>query len=279
MILPKFALNRIANNIEHIGTPNCIILKLIEKISMNDYDASDLARLISYDNTVSAQVLKIANSARFFRGNPVNTINDAVVVMGSSNLKSMLLAIEFIGVFHGRGASKRFDDYEFWKHSLAGAQISSYYAKHVRMDNPECFYISALIRNIGLLAIRQFMPEEFEIILNMVENEKIPFENAFQAILGETIRQVGYIICSGWQIPEMIIGAMNDRGDACCQTCLSVTQKKAMTFADDLLHITQFALWNRYYMPENVDFSNIPCEIIFKESTEMVNSIFTEFHR
>jgi len=102
---------------------------------------------------------------------PIKTIKHAVTHLGLANIKSIIFAIEILGTFKGRLASDKFSDVDFWKHSIAGGIIAS--------NTPglwECGFrlglFGRLLRNLGVLAIRQFMPGEFDKILELIDQEK-----------------------------------------------------------------------------------------------------------
>jgi HD-like signal output (HDOD) protein len=278
MILNENAFQQIVWNIEHIGTPHSVSLKLLEKTSNPDYTASDLADIISQEPTVAAQILKIANSVHFSRMEPVKTIKQAVIKLGSSNIRSILFSIEMFGVFRGNCSSERFKEPEFWKHSVAGAIIASKYAQFDKsITDSDIVYAAALIRNIGVLAMRQYIPGEFEQMLTVQSTEGFPFEFVSKAIIGVSHRHVAYMIGLRWSLPRSIIEAIDDRINPYEQSRESSEIRKAIVFADDLLQVTKFGVWDQFYMPGNVDFHDVPCEEIFNEASTIVSKMFEEY--
>lgn len=92
MKLNREAFQQILFNIEHIGSPEKVSLKLLQKTSNPDYSTDDVSEIISKEPTISAQILKIANSVHFSRLEPVKTIKQAVIKLGLSNIKSILFS-------------------------------------------------------------------------------------------------------------------------------------------------------------------------------------------
>jgi HD-like signal output (HDOD) protein len=276
MLINEESLQQIIYNIEHIGTPQGISFKLIQKTSGDEYNAEDLAGLLSQDPTICAQILKVSNSALFSRGMPIKTIKHAVTHLGLANIKSIIFAIEILGTFKGHLVSEKFNDMDFWKHSIAGGIIASKYARTLGMQDLDLVYLAAILRNLGVLAIRQFMPGEFDKILELIDQEKTSFENACKAVLNATHREITYLIGQRWNLPLVIIDAINDRVNSFEIGEEALRIRKAITFADDLLHISKFCLWDPYFMILTVDFRGIPCEEYIKEASETVDSIYAQ---
>ncbi|HAJ80725.1 MAG TPA: hypothetical protein DCO75_13250 [Fibrobacteres bacterium] len=276
MLTTDECLRQIIFNIEHIGTPKGISFKLIQKTSGDAYDAEDLANLLLQEPTICAQILKVSNSALFSRGQPIKTIKHAVTQLGLANIKSIIFAIEILGEFKWRFSSEKFNEVDFWKHSIAGGIIASKYARTSGMYDPDLFYIAAILRNLGVLAIRQFMPNEFSHILSLMEQAQTSFGIASKAILNATHREIIYMIGLRWNLPSVIINAINDGVNPKKIGNVSMEIRKAIAFADDILHVSGFCVWDRFFMISKVDYHGIPCEEYIKDASETVESIYRQ---
>jgi len=274
--MSEFSKNRILSNLEHVGTPNNVALKLVEKSADPDFSIEDLCSLVSHDQTVCSVVLKAANTVHFARGQRIKTVQHAVAQLGIANVKSLLFAIEVFGIFKGEGENELFNEKDFWKYSIAGAHVASKYASFNKFKDPETHYVSALFQNIGILALRQYAPIEFNSILLIVNSKDVSFQHASRAILGFSHRHLSHLIGLRWNLPSIIVEAINDPDyfQASSEEVREV--QKSIAFADDLLHVTNFCVWDKYYSPGNVELSGIPCEEMFKDTEEVVEGIFQE---
>jgi HD-like signal output (HDOD) protein len=269
-------LQQIIFNMEHIGSPRGISFKLIQKTSGDAYNAEDLAGLLSQDPTICAQILKVANSAFFSPGRPIKTIKHAVTHLGLANIKNIIFAIEILGVFKGRLASETFNATDFWKHSIAGGIIASNYAKVLGSNESDLFYITAILRNLGVLALRQFMPEAFDKILSLVRRDQIPFEAACKAIVNASHREITSMIGLSWNLPAVIVDAINDRVNPFEISKEASDIRKAIAFADDLLHDFNFGVWDPYYKKSHIVFQDIPREDYIKNAATMIDAIHAQ---
>ncbi len=277
MINNGITLQKIILNIEHIGTPHNIVFKLLEKSDKVNIGIDQIASDISQDATVSALVLKTANSVHFTRGQRIKSIKQAVIHLGIDNIKKLLFAVEMLGVFKGNCASDKFSEIDFWKHTLAGAILASKYASFIKTCPADIAYAAALMRDIGILAIRQFTPDEFDRILLHKDAERLPVYNLFKSILGISHREIGYMIGLRWNLPSIIIEPIKDATNKFETTDEIEAVRASILFADELLHVTNYCLWDVNYLPGNFDFHGIPCEEMLKETRALVDKMILEF--
>jgi HD-like signal output (HDOD) protein len=270
-------LQQVFSNIEHIGTPRGVSLKLLEKADSSDFDVDEMASMVSRDATIAALILKTANSVHFSRGNRISTIKHAIVHLGAYNVKRLLFAVEMMGIFHGCGSTKDFPEMQFWSHTLAGAHLASKYAALKKSCDPAIAYVAGLLRNIGVLAIRQYAPREFERMVLLQAVEKTSFEQLSEFVLGISHRELGYMIGLRWNLPGTIVDAIRNSVDVSTMTSEVDAVREAIFFADELLHVANFCLWDLYYMPGNFDFHAIPAESMLNETKDLVETIMGEF--
>jgi HD-like signal output (HDOD) protein len=270
------ALQQIIWNIEHIGTPHNVSLRLLEK-SASEIDIDEMTTLISQDATVSALILKTANSVHFSRGQRIKTIKNAIMHLGIENIKKLLFAVEMIGVFKGRCAAENFSEIDFWKHTLAGAILASKYTVFKKSCDPDVAYAAALLRDIGILAVRQFAPEEFEKMVLRQKTEASSFKSLTKTFLGVSYREISYMVGLSWNLPRPIIESIKDRATTSEMNSEISAIREGILFADELLHVTKYCIWDLYYLPGNFDFHDIPCEEMHAEASETVEKIIQEF--
>jgi len=82
--------------------------KVAQLLSKPDYSVAEIANVIKLDPSITANILKMANSVYFGTRQKISTINDAVVHLGQKNL---LRAIQTAGVskYYKKGAGGYYD--------------------------------------------------------------------------------------------------------------------------------------------------------------------------
>jgi len=274
----NISLQKIILNIEHLGTPHKVSLKLLEK-SSKDIEIDEIASDIGKDATVSALILKAANSVHFSRRQRFKTIKTAVVHIGIENIKKLLFAVEMLGIFKANCYSSTFSETDFWKHTLAGAFLASQYSTFKKTFDPDLAYVAALLRNIGVLAIRHFTPDDFENILKLQIGKHSSFNKVSEAVLGTSYKEIGYMIGLRWNLPRAIIESIKETVNPHEITAEIMAIRESILFADELLHVTKYCVWDVNYLPGNIDFHGIPCEEMLNETEDTVEKMMEEFWR
>jgi two-component system cell cycle response regulator len=244
-----FFRNQIIQNIEHIGTSPELSIKILQAVERTDINMNDVVKIILEEPTVCAQILKVANSAYYYRGERINNMTGAVVHLGLENVRRILLAIELIGVFKANSVLTFFNEINFWKHSVAGALLASELSSTAAKNDTESAYLCGLLRNVGVLAIRQFLPKEFFQIYEMIGKKNVPFKNASKETIGIDHREITHLLCMRWNLPDKIIRVLSEleKNEEERETVSDVTS--AIDLADAILSIKGINEWDPFYKP------------------------------
>jgi HD-like signal output (HDOD) protein len=119
-----------------------------------------VANVIRLDPSITANILKMANSAYFGSAHPIGTIQDAVMYLGQKNL---LLAIQTAGIskYYKKGASGYFDKAtDLWEHSVAVALMSQILSKAITGEEDTTLYTAALLHDVGKIILGEFVRDE-----------------------------------------------------------------------------------------------------------------------
>ena len=82
-------IRRITESIIGLPTLPTVVSKMIELVDNPRTSAGSLARLISTDQSLTAKILKLANSAYYGFPREISTVNKAIVVMGFNAVRDM----------------------------------------------------------------------------------------------------------------------------------------------------------------------------------------------
>ena len=126
--------------------------------AVNDPDASldSIARIIAQDPTLSANLLRIANSA-FHRVStrPVESIERAVTLLGLDGLRPVIAAALIQPVMRtGEGAFGRLPSL-IWEHTLLSAAAAADHARRVEHDDAFAAQLLGLLQGLGSIIVVQ----------------------------------------------------------------------------------------------------------------------------
>lgn len=180
-----------------------IYQRLDEAINDPYSDLSKIGAILSEDSSLSARLLRLANSAMFSFPSKVETVSRAVTIIGTKQLRDLVLATSVISVF--RNIPQEYVSMEsFWRHSIATGIASRVIATYRREANVERFYVLGLLHDIGRLVMYLQIPEVANRAIELSAQELIPLYRAERELLDFDHTAVGYELLQKWKLPASL---------------------------------------------------------------------------
>jgi HD-like signal output (HDOD) protein len=195
--------------IANLPTLPHIAARLMRTVNSSTASADTVANLVSQDISLSAKVLRLANSAFYGIPRSVNTINNAVIILGFKIIQTMVLSLTVFDMFAetDKKSAAPFDRDAFWDHSLRCAVIARLLA-HKRKRNyaldPEEAFCAGLLHDIGKVVMEQYLNTDFHKALYYAKANNIPIFEAEKEVLGYTHCDVASWLTGTWSLPEEI---------------------------------------------------------------------------
>ena len=83
-------LQQILSKAHSLPTPKETYFKLSELFQSQNFDLIDVSKLVIQDVAISAKVMQFVNSAAFYRGQRVESIFEAVSILGVETVRSIV---------------------------------------------------------------------------------------------------------------------------------------------------------------------------------------------
>ncbi len=166
-------------------------------------DPSDIAKLVKMDMSLSASVLKLANSVAFGYSGKVSSVVEAINRVGVSKMRDMVLSLSLVQQFK---ELEGIDFAQFWKHSLAVALASEAIERHStgKKMNKDHTYSAGLLHKIGIVLLAQNFPEEYQKVLHEVEKDEKDLWELEKEILGVSHNEASHYVFDNWQFPQEV---------------------------------------------------------------------------
>ena len=180
-------------------------LELRAAIDSETTDIEDIAKLLTRDPVMCAKTLKLANSAYFSSGRSVETIDDAIHIIGTDVLATIAMSVYVLDVFFGID-SDLVDMKKFWKQSIRMGISAGRVAKFCLSSNQytDRFFIASMLSRIGKLVLYIESPEIASEVIKQAEEEHVPKFFVEEKILGFTHAAVSYELLKLWGLPPTI---------------------------------------------------------------------------
>ncbi len=195
------SLDHIFNKLKQLPTMPELLHELMHDFADENAKIEDISRKIEMDQSISARVLKMANSVIYSRGVPITSIDQAVIRIGFKQVSSLVVATALNNSFK---TPKSFDKKKFWLDTFQVACIARELAKDSPKIEGDTAFTSALIHNIGELIIHQCFPLQSDLIAAAVKKGEMKID-AQREILGYDYSQIGAELVRRWKLPEFFV--------------------------------------------------------------------------
>ena len=168
----------------------------------SEIDVNRIAQTISYDKSLTAQCLRMANSALFRQRGDVATVREAVLALGFWRIRDLAFSCSLPLLFAslGSGMGKEV----FWRHGLGTALVSQNLAQMLGAVKHEQAYLCGLLHDISILVNALLFPGEFRDVLKEATRGRNSVDEVERRILGFTHAESGRILAELWRLPVEI---------------------------------------------------------------------------
>ncbi|MCX5846830.1 MAG: HDOD domain-containing protein [Deltaproteobacteria bacterium] len=193
--------DEILKSIKNIPAFPAVALKVMTLIDDPDFSLMDVVDVIKYDQAVTANILRICNSAYFGLRYKVETVRDAVMRLGQQNV---VRAVQVSGVskFYKNAKGYGLEADKLWEHSVGVALMSQILSRRIFHCEDARLYTTSLLHDIGKVVMGEFVDKSFQNIYNLVSDKGISFLEAEEEVLGINHAELGGKIASHWNFPE-----------------------------------------------------------------------------
>ncbi|MEX0775536.1 MAG: HDOD domain-containing protein [Phycisphaeraceae bacterium] len=209
----------ILRQIDSLPTLPAVATRLLVLTIDDDSHASEVVELISSDAALTSRILSLARRAdKGIRGE-INTVHNAVVMLGFNAVRNAVLSIKVFEMFRNRGGlsedppgageappSMELDRMAFWRHCLAVAIASEQLAALADTPevNPSEAFVCGLMHDVGKLALDFVLPKSFGRVVELVEINQGNITEYERRIIGIDHHTAGKRLAEQWQLSHMV---------------------------------------------------------------------------
>ncbi|MBU1701700.1 MAG: HDOD domain-containing protein [Candidatus Eisenbacteria bacterium] len=178
--------------------------------NMEDIAVADLVKVVSTDPGLTSKVLATCNSPFFGLRNQVRTLSQAVVLLGVTAVRNLIL-LHSLPV-HGR-SKPSFEETSMWMHSMGAALAARHLAQRSKQADPEEAFLAGLLHDVGRLILSLTMGERYLTVFRSIYNKEGASIVLEQDAFGFNHAEVGELITRRWEFPEDLAGAVGRHHD------------------------------------------------------------------
>lgn len=192
-----YNMNDILNSFKEFPAMPNVVMRALSVMKDPESSMKELAKIISYDQSLSTKVLTLVNSAYYGFSQQITSIARAISLIGMSKAKNIIMAVAMKPMLTNQG------DKALWRHSISTAVGCEHLAKHLKvMDSDEAFVIGFL-HDLGKVVLKSKDAELYKKVEDTAMYSKNLLE-AEQKYFGVNHCQIGSILTKRWQLPLLV---------------------------------------------------------------------------
>lgn len=181
--------------------------KLLSMLKDPDTDASEIEKVLRYDPGLTANILKMTNSAYFGLPQKIGSVKQALLLLGWRRVNQLVLASSVSTVMDKPVEGYNFSPGELWRHSVAVSIAAEGLVKELSVPGTDEFFTTALLHDIGKMILGSFVKENLDAIED-ITSQGLPLVVAEQMVLGTDHAEIGAKILTNWSFPPEVANAV-----------------------------------------------------------------------
>lgn len=201
-------LHDLVSSIGDLATLPTTVVQLLDLLKDSTCSASKVVKVMERDPAMTANVLKLSNSAFYGARREISSVRDALVMLGNRSVVTLAFATGMAPIMRrdllGYGISRE----RFWGHSLKAAAASAIAAEHMGLGDLRCeAFTAGLVHDVGMLVVDAHLVANRQTI-GLGEPTFSVSDNERQA-LGFDHTEAGAMLARHWGFPEVLIAPIH----------------------------------------------------------------------
>lgn len=169
---------------------------------------SDIARIVGRDPALAARVLRLAGSAASGAQGPVSGLDDAIRIVGLSELKVIVLLSGF-GDEWATVVRGPFRIEDLWTHSLHTGLTARNLARRLgAREDADLAYCAGLLHDLGKLILGAAFGAGYFSVVQTSCAQRRPLAEVERSEFGADHAEIAAYIFTAWKLPEAVITAV-----------------------------------------------------------------------
>jgi putative nucleotidyltransferase with HDIG domain len=147
-----------------------VAMRAMRELGDENTTAARVSNIISVDQSMTSRILRLANSPVIGPKRKITTVSDALVLIGFSAMKGLIIAVSTRGVYKQTGLLEQL----LWEHSVGCAVASSAVARAVGGYPPDEAYVAGLMHDIGRAVFANAYRQDYELLFQHIYNNDLP---------------------------------------------------------------------------------------------------------
>ena len=176
-----------------------VAIRVLELCQRENLDLGDIAKLVGNDPALAAKILKTVNSPAFALRQEIRTLGHAVALLGVNAVRTLILSFSLLRDVR---REQRVALATYWKRSVLAGLAARELAAEIGYPSREEAFLSALLQDIGVLALRQLGDPIYNDLLESAAYDHERITAGERAAFDCDHSEVGAWLVARWRLPE-----------------------------------------------------------------------------
>jgi HD-like signal output (HDOD) protein len=195
----------IVAKVQHLPMPSAAALQVLQLCTDETTGAREVADAISGDQSLTAEVLRVANSSYFNYPREIANIQRAIVVLGFNLVKDIAVSFAFRNFYRTLSKGLVVNLKYTWEHALLTGAIARALAKPFALNFPDTLFVGGLLHDIGKLVLAITLKNDYGLLLKQINGAGHHLFMIEQDTWGFHHGDAGGILIERWHLPEILV--------------------------------------------------------------------------
>ena len=173
-------------------------------LNKSEVSIQELVEVVKFDPAITANILRISNSAYFGLRREIHSLHQALLLLGTQELLKIIIASGATRLFSAPTPGYFTERQGLWRHSVSVGLMVDVLAREISLPDQATGFTAGLMHDIGKVVLSLFVEEKFHEIMEVVEQQGVSFQAAEKIILGVDHAEMGGEMARMWDFPDRL---------------------------------------------------------------------------
>lgn len=203
-VVKHITMDKIMETIDKLLPVPQMAFSIAQMLSDDSIDINSIADEIKKDQVLSAETLRLCNSAYIGLAHKIASVDHAILYIGSKLLLQMVLTAQIENMYNIPEKGYSLCRGGMFHHALATARLSKALAKALGGVDPDVAYTAGLLHDIGKVILDQYIGDVKPLFYRMMIEQKEDSCKLERQILGFDHCQAGLMLAENWDLPDIL---------------------------------------------------------------------------
>ncbi len=250
--------------------------KALDILNNENCSIEDLSAVIEKDQTISARILKISNSALYGLRMQVTSLQHALLILGFKTLRSIVLTATTRSLYKKFGMTEKI----IWDHSVGAAIAAKLISRSFGSEVVDIAFVGGLMHDLGKVIMNNETPEAYSEVMMKMYNEGIDSLSAERDVYGYDHTDIGAGVTGKWKFASPLVMVLKEHHLTNCKLDdvtdpLTAKSIACVHLAD---HVCKFLGIGYRETDESVRLNDLPSTVYLNLGKDKLGKLVSEIN-